>query len=323
MNIEQITIRNFGPFTDTTINIADIPGRIVAVTGPNGAGKSTFLELIPGALYRETPTRGALKDLATSRRAYMEMRLNNGVTYTVSHSVDASNGKSDALIVDAQNAAVLRSSKVSEFDGWSKAHFPSPEVYYSSVFAAQGSGGFLDAKPGDRKAILLRVLGIERFEMLASRSRESERKAREVLAGVNGQLVSEQRRSVDVADARASLVLAREAARCADVELEAAKVELSRVENDVRVVEQARAALQLFSTRQNELGEKRREVSRRVADLETKISNNRKVLSEAEVIRQAVAESEALREEIGNLEAKRVNVGRDLRESEQSGLAGV
>ena len=164
MRFDKISLKGLGPFhRESTLDLAAIPGTLVAIAGGNGQGKSTLLECLAGALYRETPTRGSLASLATARDAYVEVHAVNGHAWTIRQVVDAVSGKGEALVLDEAGAPALPSGKVREFDNWAKAHLPAPEVLYASTFAAQGSGGFLELGAGDRKAVLLRVLGVERL----------------------------------------------------------------------------------------------------------------------------------------------------------------
>jgi exonuclease SbcC len=179
VRLETLKLRNIGAFREFAVDLTSMPGPLVAITGPNGAGKSTLLELgLPGAMYRETPTRGSLVDLATARDALVEARLVNGAPWTIRHLVDKVSGKSEAAVFDAAGAAVLPDTKVRSFDAWAAKHLPSPEVLYACMFAPQGADGFLGAKPGERKAVLLRLLGIEHYEALAKAAAELARTER-------------------------------------------------------------------------------------------------------------------------------------------------
>jgi len=314
VRFEQIRIRNLGPFAEVDLDLRGIDGKIVAVAGANGAGKSTLLELLAGGLYRATPTRGKLSELATGRDSFVEVRAVNGAAYTIRHTVDAVSGKGESLVLDASGAPVLSSGKVREFDGWAATALPAPEVFYSSVFSAQGSGGFLEAKPGDRKAILLRVLGIEYLEGLAERAREHERGTRQSLAVTQARLVDEQERGLDVTEAERQLADAVQASTVADANLEAAKVELARVEESARQVEQAKCALDSYLARKSDLERTTWETRTKLADLRARLANNRHVLDDAEQIRAAVAEVERLRAEIVELQGKRDSAARDYQE---------
>ena len=62
MRFDKITLKGLGPFSrESTLDLAGIPGVLVAIAGGNGQGKSTLLECLAGALYRETPTRGRVE----------------------------------------------------------------------------------------------------------------------------------------------------------------------------------------------------------------------------------------------------------------------
>lgn len=295
MRLEALKIRNLGPFRDFAVDLAEYDGAtLIAVTGPNGAGKSTLLELgIPGALYRSTPTRGSLQDLATARDAMLEARVVNGRAWTLRHLVDPVSGKSEAVVLDAEGRPATDSGKVRDFDRWAATHLPAPEVLFASVFGAQGSAGFLGLKPGERKAVLLRTLGLERLEGLASEARERLRSARSAAEMVQARLdetvsgldtaaaraaVDEAEREVELADERAAAA----ARRLESARLEASDYALARQRWEER--EQARAGLrrQIAELQQQRDG------------LALRIANNRAVLAEAEAIRAAVARAAEL-----------------------------
>jgi len=206
MRLRSIRVRNLGPFRDFSADLTTLPeeAKLVAVTGPNGAGKSTLLELwTGGALFRECRTRGSLASLATSRDASLEVCLDNGQPWTVRHTVDSIYGKGESVALDASGATATDSGKVRDFDRWAERHLPRPELLYSSQVLAQGSGGFLDLKPGDRKATVLRLLGVERLETMAKAARERYSSALAACSTLRARIAD--------ADGRADTAAAREA----------------------------------------------------------------------------------------------------------------
>lgn len=311
MRLESVTIRGLGPFTSARLDMRDLgDARVVAVVGANGAGKSTLLELaLPGALYRTTPTRGSLASLASTRDAMLEAQVVNGSAWTLRHVVDAVSGKSEAVVLDGLGAPATPDAKVRSFDAWAARHLPAPEVLLASMFAPQGASGFLAAKPGERKAILLRVLGVERLERQAEVARERAREARSL---------------VQQSDARLQELGGEASPETDETEARLAQARAVLVDADARVVADraALAAAQDAARRVDE--ERRRHAERRAAKLEAerqaslaldavkalqlRLDNNRALLTEAAAIRDAVARVEQLGQELAELEATRAGL---------------
>jgi exonuclease SbcC len=287
MRFEHLRFKGIGPFPDeVAVDLAAVPGRLIAIQGSNGAGKSTMLELLVGGLTRTTPTRGSLVDLATARDAFVETRVVNGATHTLRHTLDATSRKSEALVLDEHGAPELPSTSVKAYDAWAKSHLPAPEVLLASTFAAQGSGGFLDMSAGDRKQVLARTLGIEHLERLAQEARDRARGAKARLDVAVAKL-GELGAAVDLKDAEDAEREARAAAKEADAEL-------------TRRREQVAAAA-LYRETDDEL----RAASVAIADLQTRIRNNEDLLENAEQIRAAGPRIEAIRAELAAIAAER------------------
>lgn len=172
MRLNGFKIRGLGVFREPiALDLGDLgDAKIVAVAGRNGAGKSSLLELaIPGAMYRSTPTRGSLKELATTRDACVESRLScGGRDYRITHTQDAISGKGESSVADDETGdALLKTSKVSEFKAWSADNLTNPDVLFASLFVAQQSESFVQASSADRIAIILRAIGGEQWEARA------------------------------------------------------------------------------------------------------------------------------------------------------------
>lgn len=313
MRLEKVTVRNLGPFRDFTLDLTG-PEKVIAITGPNGAGKSTILEVgLPGAMYRQTPTRGSLVDLATARDGMVEARVVNGSAWTLRHLVDKVSGKSEAVVLDAAGATVLPDSKVRSFDAWAAKHLPSPEVLYACMFTPQKAGGFLAAKPGERKAILLRILGVERLEAQAELAREHARATKTKLDVLAARIEDERARGGDVAAAQADVEVSRETSKAADAALVAAREALVRLEAEAREAEERwRAVAEVRATRARLTGE-RKDAADKVQDLQQRVRNNRAVLAEAKAIRSAVADMARLTVEVGNVRAAAEKAEADAR----------
>jgi len=305
MRFSKIEVRGLGPFSHLSLDLDAIPGRLVAVTGANGEGKSTLLELLAGALYRDTPTRGSLADLATARDAFVEVTAVNGSSWTIRQSVDNVSRKGESLVTDAAGRPALPSAKVAEFDSWAKAHLLAPEVLYASTFGAQGSGGFLDMKPAERKGVLLRVLGVERLERLAEGARDRARSSRSSLDVLAGRIADERARGGDLEALRSDLGHAQEQAAIADAALVKARDRVADLEANA---EGSREAVRIERLRLERLADlQRRHAAATVSieKVETRIRNNVAVLEEREAIERAVAR-------LGDLDRELLEVDREL-----------
>jgi DNA repair protein SbcC/Rad50 len=298
MRFDAITLRGFGPFDDElTIDLRERQGRIVAVTGPNGSGKSTLLELLAGALYRRMPTRGALKDFATSRDSLVEVRLQNGAPWTVRQRIDAVSGKGEAEVLDGEGRPVLASTKVREADAWIADHFPSADVLYASAFGAQGSAGFLDLDPTARKRVILATLGHTHLEQLAKAAGEQARAAKVVLDTLVARVADERERGVDEEGAAARLAEATTLRAEAEAEHKAAQEAFRLVHVEQTVAKQTHRDRAATEQKRRELEERRDTISKQVADLEERAGNNEGLLAAAKEIRGAAADVERLEDE--------------------------
>jgi exonuclease SbcC len=306
MKLESITLRGFGPFTsEVSVDLSAVTGRIIAVTGENGSGKSTLLELWSGgALYRSTATRGSLGDLATARDAFLEARVQNGASYTVRHTVDARNGKGESIVLDADGASLIASAKVRDFDRFSAAHFPTPEVLYSTVVAPQGAAGFLGMRAGERKAVLLRVLGIERLERMADTARERARTAKAAYTTAAARLADEQARGGSVSEAEAEMSAARKRQMAALEDLELSRAALAAAEQSAQQAQESRREYEALELRRAELNQRIEAARAEGEQLEGRIANNRGLLGKAEAIRSALARVPSLVQELAELGAE-------------------
>jgi len=303
MRLESFRCHAMGPFRDFEVDLTRLAGPLVAVTGENGAGKTTFLELaVPGALYRETPTRGSLVELATARDAFFESTQVHGAhRWTFRHTADVVSKKSEAVVLDDGGRPVLPDSKVKSFDAWAAKNLPLPEVLYASVFASQGATGFLGAKPSERKAVLLRVLGIERIERQAEQARQHREEAARSVEAQRIRLEDERNRGGDLGAIEREIACLGEAVQGADAALADARGALELGRSGAPAIEMARreaaAARAKRAELQSRIGAKRTELGQ----LETKIANNRAVLADAERIREAKARTDELAAEMARL----------------------
>lgn len=308
MRFETIKIRNLGTFREAEVDFSRITGQLVAVTGDNGAGKSTLLELLAAGLYRQCPTRGSLGELATARDSMVEVRAVNGRAITARQTVDAISKKGETLILDEAGVPLVESGKVRDADAWVAKHVLSPDVLYASAFSAQASGGFVALKPSERKAVLLRVLQIERLERLAAMARERAAKARTDAEQLRARIADEEARTPDLDLARAELARLE---AVADQTAEGAAAARRALETARAAADDVARAAEVRAKRA-QLEQRRQRLAREIADDEERIGNNRKLLEREAEIRDAAAQEPVLAAELAAVNAELATVAGEI-----------
>lgn len=301
MRLDRISARGLRAFPELDLDLRALPRGVVAITGANGAGKSTLLELLPAALYRQTPTHGPLAKLARDRDAWLEVDVVNGAPLRVRQVVDAVSGKGETLLTGADGRPVsgAESAKVREADRWIARHAMPPEVLYAALFAVQGSAGFLGLSAGERKAVLLRALGLDRLERIAEAAREAAREAKSAMERVAAKI--EELGEVDLAAvdqrveaAYARLVVAEQAEDARRGELESTR---ARLDAEKEATARWREAVAARVRADRALAEERA----RLEDAVRRIENNAALLARAEQTRAAAARAVEIRTELDAL----------------------
>ena len=319
MRLDRIQLRGLGPFSEIDVNFAAIEGRVIAVTGGNGEGKTTLLELFGGAIYRRCPTRGKLAELATARDAFVEASIFTDEAWKIRQLIDGTTGKGESVVLDDGGQPAFDSSGVSVYDRWAKKNLPGEAVLYSTIFAAQGSSGFLKMKPADRKAVLLRVLGIEHLEDLAERARGRAKKERDAAAILQARLDDERQRGGDVGVLEVALGAARKRTENAAERVARAEADLTEGQNKVAEAEEILAKATENEARRSELQKKRNDTLGRLKDLRLRLENNREVMSQADEIRSAGERDQVLAKEEADLQDRKRDGDGAAKEAKRSG----
>jgi len=222
------------------IDLNALNGTIIGLTGPNGSGKSSFVELLIGAMYRSMPTRGNLVNFAVDKDAYVQVSMTNGNDYIFRQLVDAERGKVEAVVMTPSSTGedeydtLIKSAKINEYRDWAKDNLPAQSVIFSSIFAPQESNGFVDLGRTERMAVLLRVLGIERYEAMST-------SAGKKASAINGTLKLNQTRLNDYG--ALALITGDEATSRAQSEVDAAAKVLATTETELLAAKEALEAV--------------------------------------------------------------------------------
>jgi len=208
MRIDKITLCGFTTYKqEAVLDLAGLGPGIIAIAGPNGSGKTTLLEAVPGAVYRQTPSRGNIAAMATVRDAKIEIIGENGSPFVIRLDVDAHTGKQEAIILDGSGEP-LAGPKVRDFDKYIAEHFPAFDVYLASFFASQtGVGSVLKMSRSDRRALFGRLLGLERLEEMATAARERARQVETEISSIRTALEALGDGAVNIAELERALVV--------------------------------------------------------------------------------------------------------------------
>jgi len=225
---------------------------LVALTGPNGAGKTTAMEASgPGVLFREFPYSAetfAQKVTTGARDGHAE------ITFTVAAPGEkprrlramvqadpqfgGGRGKTEAYLWDDETQEKLAGPLVTDFADAVARFCPPPNLFYASVFTAQGGGGSFFAMPkAARKDLFVRMLGLEHLQALSERARERAQAAAGELEAARAELaktaprIERARELVMYAKETASTIQDREAvAKVRQVELDTANLRAADAE---------------------------------------------------------------------------------------------
>jgi exonuclease SbcC len=295
-------MRGLTRFDETvSINFSALPGGLIALVAPNGAGKTTIMESIPAAVFRGMPSReGALPHHVQGRRdAFVELDFSMGSTRRRSHiKIDGHAGNQEAYLYDADGTPLV-SGKLKEYDAAITELVGMPDLFYASVFQSQGrKGNFLDLGKADRKALMIRMLGLEQLQVISDKAgkratalEQEITVARTKLQNLDGQLsaLEDLRHSLSVDEAK--LQEAQGAVAAARTELQRLIEEEARIKASLGRATELRRALGDLSLEISSLETKR-------VDLLGRLANNRKLVGQAAEVRAAVTMLQTLEKEL-------------------------
>lgn len=215
----------------------EFPEGVIAITGPNGAGKSTLIEAVAWCLFGHEAARTDKELLKRSGAAPGEdawVRLEfdlDGSLYAVLRRLRGKSQQTEAQVeVDGllqvapgANSSELASRFVARSLGMDRRGF------LSTVMARQGDLSALgEAAPGERKRLILELLGIDALDRAIAQTRQEKREESIRLEEVRRRLAQEddvRRRSAHVerevertrADLETATLEARQAAQRQEV----------------------------------------------------------------------------------------------------------
>lgn len=313
MRLRRFRAHNMGTLRDVDLDFESYGEnvKLLALVGGNGTGKTTTLELaLPGAAFRKCPSPGrSPSDLARSADSWFESHIVNGAPWVIRHTIDGIHKKSESSVFDADGKAVLEDTKVTTFARWAKQHLPNPDVYLASVFSAQKSEGLMFAEPAERRAVILRVLGVEKLEKQAEFARKQVTGVKAALETLRARTDDERKRGGDPEGIEREISTFEDAARGADEAVTTARGAVELAKSGAPALEVARREAAATRAKRADLGTRLAGKKTDLASVAEKLTNNRAVLADAEKIRAAEARCRELTEELSR-------IGADLKTAE-------
>ncbi|HEX2065654.1 MAG TPA: AAA family ATPase, partial [Candidatus Thermoplasmatota archaeon] len=183
MRVRRLRLRNFRRYRDAQV---ELPDGVTALLGRNGAGKSTLLEALGFTLFGPAAARTPkplLRHADASPADPVEVEVELELGGQALRLVRELRGRSLAPQATLEVDGVL---VVPPGAGSSEAATTAIEArlgldrdaFFTTVVARQGELSLLaDAKPADRKRLLLRMLGIDQVDAAVERARQARRDA--------------------------------------------------------------------------------------------------------------------------------------------------
>jgi len=213
---------------------------VACLAGPNGAGKSSLLDALTWALWKKARAKGS--DDLLVHQGQSEMRVavtfdQEGRRYRVQRQHRA--GKRAASVLELQtwdedvagwrslSEAGIRETQL-KIDGLLRLDY---ETFVNSAFLVQGHADeFTTKTPSERKQVLGKILGLERWEIYEQRARDRINDTRGAIQRVEGWLAEVEAELARRAEYQEELAAAENAAEEARLTLEGAEAQWTSLE---------------------------------------------------------------------------------------------
>lgn len=229
MKIARLHLHNYRVF-EKPVDL-ELPSGLVGIYGPNGAGKSALLESILFALWGQARTsREEIRTAGVNGEGLVEVEFEHeGHLYLVRRSITGVSAtvRAEAMADGRQVAEGARDTSryVQSVLGM------DVKAFRSSVFAEQGQVASFSAKePGERRGLVLTLLGVTPLDAARDGARRESRQARERLEDRRSALPDRDELEQAMAGAEAELARADGLKAERESEHEAAKAEWARRE---------------------------------------------------------------------------------------------
>jgi DNA repair protein SbcC/Rad50 len=223
--ISRLYLRNFRVYEDE-LNL-ELPAGLVGIYGANGAGKSTLLEAILFTLWgKARTTREHIRSAGVGGECVTEVEFEHeGHLYLVRRLLKGINA---AVSVEAHCDGLLMSTGTREVEHYVESVLGMDDAAFrASVFTEQKQlAAFSEQSPGDRRKLVLQLLGITPLDGARDAARKDARQLTADHERLRGMLVDLATLETEVGDAEAK---AEAAERTAEDEHRAAETSEARL----------------------------------------------------------------------------------------------
>lgn len=302
-------LRGFLKFPDeVTIDFDQLQGNLTAIVAPNEMGKTVLMQLLgPGAQYGTTPDRGSLDDLSIAKDSFVQVAYALGRNeFTVTQNASGRDRKGSVSLIrhtSTGEVPLLEKAGRDEYKAWAAQHL-LPKSVYNALVCQSGSENIIDMDDGPRVEVLLRILGLEQYEVLAKMARDEAGNIDSELKQVQARLAELGPIDIDGKSHQVSQ-LHNEVARLSDAS-ETADATLAKARTAAVETARIRSHFDSLVARRSGFEQQRGELEEQSKTLRAEIGVQEALLSQADAIAQAEQVAESLRTQLASEEQARV-----------------
>jgi len=308
---KRIRVKNFRGIAEMELNLSAIS--LAGISAPNGRGKSSFFtHSIMFALYGKPAPGCSLDDMVMKGQQDMLVTVDfehNGEVYQVTRTRSLK-GKGKSTCEFQKQTAIgwepLTGATIKETDAKIEQllNLDASTFLASSLIMQGDASNFTKKLPGERKAILTQILGLEIYDKLQSAAKEREKSlAIELETSKNKLLDLEEKLQAlpeieeQMKDIGKSITLNSVSIREKEIALSDAQVQIKDLEGKEQAANEAKKQMNIICT-------DIKAIDQEIADHDLKIQDAKRVLMDEADILAKVAELDDIKAQIPALQAK-------------------
>ena len=306
----SIKLKNFGAISDAEVNFRDIS--LAAVIGPNGVGKSTLFTTAPLWALFGIGRSGGSDDVVKTGSGECSVSFDfehHGHEYRIVRSRTVNGrGKSALELMKANDGGFesISGTTISETQEKIKELLRiDADTFSSSSMIMQGRANEFTAKaPGQRKATLSQILGLEVYDILQAAAKG---KASDSLHRLDRALEDIEKHQEKTAELPELVnVINGLESRLKDCESSAADTDrkIRESQHDLFESEQFQKTIDKMRENIQDLHESRSNLMSRINEYDNKIEVIDRLLRDEQIILEAVKEYEIAKDQLAELRAK-------------------